>query len=61
MQAANALSKQKMDDEALDSVEVFQESLLSELMLAGPEVSHPSCCFARISIKACRRNGLRTL
>ena len=41
MQAANALSKQKVDDEAGDSVEDFQAVLLAELKLAGPEVSHP--------------------
>ena len=37
-QAANALSKQKVDDDAIDSVEDFQEKLLSELKLSGPEV-----------------------
>ncbi len=37
-QAANALSKQKLDDDAIDSLEDFQEKLLSELKLSGPEV-----------------------
>ena len=40
VQAANALSKQKVEDEAIDSLEGFQESLLSELQLAGAEVGH---------------------
>ena len=44
VQAANALSKQKVDDDALDSVEDFQEALLSELKLAGPGVSHHFIC-----------------
>ena len=46
MQAANALSKQNVaDEDDADSVETFQERLLSELNLAGPEVKH-KCCLA---------------
>ena len=39
LQAANALSKQKLDDDSMDTIEGFREELLSELNLRGPEVS----------------------
>ena len=46
MQAANALSKQNSaNEDDVDCVEIFQESLLSELSLGGPEVT-PKCCCA---------------
>ena len=46
MQAANALSKQdSANEDDIDCVESFQESLLSDLNLAGPEVT-PKCRFA---------------
>ena len=46
MQAANALSKQNSaNEDDVDCVETFQESLLSELSLAGPEVTL-KCRFA---------------
>ena len=44
IQAANALSKQNTaNEDDVDCVESFQESLLSELNLAGPEVTPRFC------------------
>ena len=48
MQAANALSKQNVaNEDDVDRAESFQDSLLSELCLVGPEVT--SICHLALS------------